>query len=56
MLFRSVLADQALKLNEIYFKYIQTRRPFVLLKTTMTLDGKIATASGDAKWVSNEKS
>lgn len=51
-----VLADQALKLNEIYFKYIQTRRPFVLLKAAMTLDGKIATASGDAKWVSNEKS
>jgi len=38
-------------LNEAFFHWIQTGRPFVLLKMAMTLDGKIATAGGDSKWV-----
>lgn len=37
--------------NRIFLKYISTRRPWVALKTAMTLDGKIATWSGDSKWI-----
>lgn len=37
--------------NKIFLKYIATRRPWVVLKTAMTLDGKIATWSGDSRWI-----
>ena len=40
--------------NRIFLKYITTRRPWVALKVAMTLDGKIATADGDARWVTSE--
>lgn len=42
---------QATRLNEVFAKYIQTKRPFVILKTAATLDGRIATRTGDSKWV-----
>jgi diaminohydroxyphosphoribosylaminopyrimidine deaminase/5-amino-6-(5-phosphoribosylamino)uracil reductase len=42
---------QATHLNEVFIKYIQTKRPFVILKTAATLDGRIATRTGDSKWV-----
>ncbi len=45
---------EAKKLNEVFFKYITTKKPFVILKTAITLDGKIATVSGDSKWITNE--
>lgn len=51
-----VLEEEALKTNEIFIKYITTKRPFCILKTAMTLDGKIATHTGDSKWITNEKS
>ncbi|SKA78437.1 diaminohydroxyphosphoribosylaminopyrimidine deaminase [Caloramator quimbayensis] len=51
-----VLEDEAKKLNEIFIKYITTKTPFVILKSAMTLDGKIASFSGDSKWITNEKS
>jgi len=51
-----VLQKEAEKLNEVFIKYITTGRPFVALKWAMTLDGKIATVAGDAKWISNEVS
>lgn len=50
------LEDECCKLNEIFLKYITTKKPFVILKTAMTLDGKIATYTGDSKWITNEKS
>ncbi|HEU0007970.1 MAG TPA: bifunctional diaminohydroxyphosphoribosylaminopyrimidine deaminase/5-amino-6-(5-phosphoribosylamino)uracil reductase RibD [Terriglobia bacterium] len=47
---------EALKLNEAYCKFIQTRTPFVTLKAAMTLDGKIAQADGRSQWITQEAS
>ncbi len=50
-----ILEEKAKRLNESYIKYITTGKPFVILKTAMTLDGKIATREGDSKWITGEK-
>ena len=50
-----LLKEKAQKLNEAYCKYIVTKRPFVILKAAMTLDGKIATPEGQSKWITGEK-
>ncbi|WP_054957214.1 bifunctional diaminohydroxyphosphoribosylaminopyrimidine deaminase/5-amino-6-(5-phosphoribosylamino)uracil reductase RibD [Paenibacillus dakarensis] len=49
-----ILREHAVKLNEPFTKFITTAKPYVTLKTASTLDGKIATNSGDSKWISNE--
>jgi len=51
-----VLEEEAAHLNEMYFKYITTKRPFVLLKVAASLDGKIATVTGESRWITNERS
>lgn len=51
-----LLEDEAKKLNEVFIKYITTGRPFVAMKTAMTLDGKIATSTGASRWVASEAS
>ena len=45
---------QAEKLNEAFIKYVRTGRPFVMAKCAATLDGRIATRTGDSKWVTGE--
>lgn len=51
-----VLESEARKINEIFLKYIQEKKPFCILKSAMTMDGKIATCTGESKWITNEKS
>jgi diaminohydroxyphosphoribosylaminopyrimidine deaminase / 5-amino-6-(5-phosphoribosylamino)uracil reductase len=46
----------ARRLNAPYLKLLATGRPYVHAKWAMTLDGKIATRTGDSKWISNEAS
>lgn len=47
--------DEIRHLNRVFVKYIVTKRPWVVLKSAMTLDGRIAAASGDSKWVTGEE-
>ncbi|TET96701.1 MAG: bifunctional diaminohydroxyphosphoribosylaminopyrimidine deaminase/5-amino-6-(5-phosphoribosylamino)uracil reductase RibD [Candidatus Zixiibacteriota bacterium] len=51
-----LLKKQALQLNESYFSYHKNKRPFVILKMAQTLDGRIATVTGDSKWISGPQS
>lgn len=50
-----VLSDECAKLNESFNHWIVRRTPFATVKAAMTLDGKIATASGESKWITGEK-
>lgn len=51
-----VLEEEAKKLNEVFLKWVPKKMPFVVLKTAMTLDGKIATYAGESQWITNEAS
>ena len=49
-----ILEQECLDLNEVFYHYMTTKRPFVISKYAMSLDGKIACASGDSKWITGE--
>jgi diaminohydroxyphosphoribosylaminopyrimidine deaminase/5-amino-6-(5-phosphoribosylamino)uracil reductase len=51
-----VKEEECKKINEIFIKYITSKIPFVILKSGMSLDGKIATYTGKSKWITSEES
>lgn len=53
---RGLLAKEAERLNEIYLHRYSGSRPFVILKTAQTLDGRIACSNGDSQWISGIQS
>ena len=50
-----VLEEELKKLNEVFIKYITKKMPFVTVKVAQSLDGKIATKTGDSKWITSDK-
>ncbi|MEY2428385.1 MAG: diaminohydroxyphosphoribosylaminopyrimidine deaminase, partial [Verrucomicrobiota bacterium] len=52
---QGVLAQESDRLNEAFNHWMVYRTPFVIVKAAMTLDGKVATASGESKWITGEK-
>jgi diaminohydroxyphosphoribosylaminopyrimidine deaminase / 5-amino-6-(5-phosphoribosylamino)uracil reductase len=51
-----LLEDEARSLNGPYLKLVETGRPWIIAKWAMTLDGKIASRTGDSRWISSEAS
>ncbi|MDD3731476.1 MAG: bifunctional diaminohydroxyphosphoribosylaminopyrimidine deaminase/5-amino-6-(5-phosphoribosylamino)uracil reductase RibD [candidate division Zixibacteria bacterium] len=51
-----LLKEAALRINEIYFGNLFNNRPFIILKTVQSLDGRIATATGASRWLSGTDS
>ncbi|MCL1810236.1 MAG: bifunctional diaminohydroxyphosphoribosylaminopyrimidine deaminase/5-amino-6-(5-phosphoribosylamino)uracil reductase RibD [Clostridiales bacterium] len=49
-----VLEQECRKLNEVFFHYITSNTPFVVMKYAMTMDGKIAAYTGKSKWITGE--
>lgn len=49
-----VLTKECEKINEIFIKNITQNKPFIALKTASTIDGKIATSTGNSKWITSE--
>lgn len=48
--------EECKRMNEIFIKYITSKTPFIVLKSGMSLDGKIATYSGESKWITSKES
>lgn len=48
------MREECDRINPVFFHYIQTGRPYVVMKYAMTLDGKIATYTGESKWITGE--
>jgi diaminohydroxyphosphoribosylaminopyrimidine deaminase/5-amino-6-(5-phosphoribosylamino)uracil reductase len=51
-----ICGSECMQLNEHYFKFIKTGMPYITVKYAQTLDGRIATKSGDSQWISSEAS
>ncbi len=52
----NVLKDKCDEINKVFFHYITTKTPYVVMKYAMTMDGKIACENGESKWITCEKS
>jgi diaminohydroxyphosphoribosylaminopyrimidine deaminase/5-amino-6-(5-phosphoribosylamino)uracil reductase len=50
------LEEELKKMNEVFMKYITQRLPFITIKVAQSLDGRIATRTGDSKWITSDKS
>lgn len=50
----NILQKECKELNEVFFHYIRTGRPFVVMKYAMTMDGKIASYTGASRWITGE--
>ena len=50
-----ILQEECDRLNEVFFYYIRTKLPFVVMKYAMTMDGKIAAYTGMSKWITGEE-
>ena len=50
-----ILKRDCKEVNETFIKYITTGRPWVILKSALSLDGKVATHAGDSRWISGPK-
>lgn len=50
-----VLEKEARELNEVFIKYMTSEFPFIYLKTAQTIDGYLATSTGDSSWITNKK-
>lgn len=49
-----LLEKECRNLNRVFNKYVSTKRPYVVMKYAMTADGKIATTTGESKWITGE--
>jgi len=56
LVIENILEEKCQKLNESFIHFVSHQTPFVTLKTAATLDGKIATHTGDSRWITGEKS
>ncbi len=52
----NVLREDCDAINEIFFHYITKKRPYVIMKAAMSIDGRTASSTGDSKWITNELS
>lgn len=50
----NILQKECDRLNQVFFHYIRTKRPFVVMKYAMTMDGKIAACTGKSRWITGE--
>ncbi|TFB13768.1 bifunctional diaminohydroxyphosphoribosylaminopyrimidine deaminase/5-amino-6-(5-phosphoribosylamino)uracil reductase RibD [Filobacillus milosensis] len=51
-----VLEEEAQEINKMFFYYMKTRKPYITLKTAVSLDGKMTANSGDSKWITSDQS
>ncbi|MDQ0257708.1 diaminohydroxyphosphoribosylaminopyrimidine deaminase/5-amino-6-(5-phosphoribosylamino)uracil reductase [Evansella vedderi] len=51
-----LMKAEADDLNKVFYHFIQTKKPFVTLKSATSLDGKIATSTGESQWITSEES
>lgn len=51
----NVMREECDAINEVFFHYIRTKRPFVVMKYAMTMDGKTAAFTGASKWITGEE-